>query len=67
MDWVEWMSFIQANAYLGREDALRQLTVIVPGQPHLRYPAWALFQADGAGWGEQYPQGQARLVEAFCP
>ena len=67
VDWVEWMPFIQAYAYLGREDALRQLAVIVKDQPYLRYQACALFQADGAGWGEQYPQGQARLVETFCP
>ncbi|HEY9076950.1 MAG TPA: hypothetical protein VIO61_10470 [Anaerolineaceae bacterium] len=66
VDWVEWMPFIQAYAYLGREDKVFALEPIIKDNIFLHEQACKLFREDGNNYGNFYPKGQELLVRVFC-
>ena len=65
-DSIEWLPFIQAYAYTGRYDRMEALNSDIQEVPFLSLQACRLFQNDPDQAGTQFPQGQARLLEAFC-
>jgi hypothetical protein len=65
-EWVEWMPFLQAYAYLGRYAEVDRIKTLYDGAPFLRNQACNLFTQDARGNGEQFPEGQAYLINAFC-
>ncbi len=66
VDYVEWFPFVQAYAYLGREDKLAQIMPIINESAYLSQQGCRLFSEDAAGNGALYPDGQQMLVDAFC-
>jgi hypothetical protein len=66
MDWVEWMPFFQAYAYLGRTSDADKLVPILADNAYLKRQACTLFTADTRAYAEQYPEAQQYMREKFC-
>jgi hypothetical protein len=65
-DWIEWMPFIEAYAYLGDGDAVDTLAPILREKLFYRMQACHLAETDPWNMAAQYPDGQQLLVEALC-
>jgi hypothetical protein len=65
LDWVEWMPFVEAYAYLQREDEFERGAFVIRADPFLRQQACQLALQDSPA-AEQYPQGRQWLQETFC-
>jgi hypothetical protein len=65
-EWVDWMPFAQAYAYLERYDQVDRIVKLYWGVPYLRQQACALFKQDAYDYAQQFPAGQDYLQTEFC-
>jgi len=65
-DWVEWMPFLQAYAYMRRYEDANRLIPIVATTKYLKYQACNLFTQDSHDYAIHFPAGQEYLRQAFC-
>jgi hypothetical protein len=65
-DVIEWMPFIEANAYLGNDEKARELAGLVKENPFYIPQVCRMFTADTYQLAEQFPDGHPLLVNEFC-
>jgi hypothetical protein len=66
VDWVEWMPFVEAYAYTGQPEKVRQLAPILMDDPYLRYQTCRLFEQDGRDDASAFLEGHQLLITTFC-
>jgi len=64
IDWVEWMPFLQAYAYMGEIEKARALVTIIKEKHFLQFQACNLFSNDDVD--EIYMDGHLFLRDIFC-
>jgi hypothetical protein len=65
-DWIEWLPFVQAYAYTGYFEEMKELTPIVRAIPYLNRQACQIAQEDPYQAAELYPIGYQELINEFC-
>jgi hypothetical protein len=65
-DWIEWMPFIEANAYTGQSDAMHSLAAIIKENPYYHHQACQEVLADSYHMAELFPEGHTLLFNEFC-
>jgi hypothetical protein len=65
-DSIEWMPFIEAYAYLGEEEKMRELAMRVKDNPYYLHQVCEEISIDAYHMAERYPDGHLLLLDEFC-
>ena len=65
-DWIEWIPFIQAYAYMEDYDAANELASLVRYNHYTRQQACNSYKLVSENIQQQFPYGHKYLIDTFC-